>query len=72
MPGRLICPICRQETGSLTRKVAGGVTWIWCFGLFIFTGICCFIPFCVDSCQDTELVCMNCQFVKARQEANCC
>ncbi|MFM7857506.1 MAG: LITAF-like zinc ribbon domain-containing protein [Flammeovirgaceae bacterium] len=56
----------------MTRKVPGGVTWIWCFGLFIFTGICCFFPFCVDSCQDTELVCMNCQCVKARQEANCC
>jgi hypothetical protein len=40
--------------------------------LFIFTGICCCIPFCVDSCQDTELVCVVCQCVKARQEANCC
>lgn len=73
IPGRgLMCPICRRETDNFPRKVPGGVTWIWCFGLFIFTGICCCIPFCVDSCQDTELVCVVCQCVKARQEANCC
>lgn len=68
IPGRgLMCPICRRETDNFPRKVPGGVTWIWCFGLFIFTGICCCIPFCVDSCQDTELVCVVCQCVKARQ-----
>lgn len=72
-PGRgLLCPVCRRETDNFPKKVPGGVTWIWCFGLFIFTGICCCIPFCVDSCQDTEMVCVSCQCVKARIEANCC
>jgi hypothetical protein len=50
---RLVCPKCRQETNNFPKKVPGGVTWIWCFGLFFFTGILCCIPFCVDSCQDT-------------------
>jgi len=54
VPGRgLMCPFCRRETDNFPKKVPGGVTWIWCFGLFIFTGVCCCIPFCVDSCQDT-------------------
>ena len=72
MGAGLMCPCCRRETNNFPKKVAGGVTWIWCFGLFIFTGICCCIPFCVDSCQDTELVCVACQTVKGRIEANCC
>ncbi len=62
----LICPFCRRETDSFPKKSPGGVTWIWCFALFLFTGVCCCIPFCVDSCQDTELVCLTCQQVKAR------
>lgn len=60
------CLLCRRETSSITRKTPGGVTWIWCFVLFVVTGICCCIPFCVDSCQDTEIVCVNCQTVKSR------
>lgn len=53
MGAGLMCPNCRRDTNNFAKKVPGGVTWIWCFGLFIFTGICCCIPFCVDSCQDT-------------------
>lgn len=70
--GRLACPFCRRETENFPKKAPGGVTWIWCFALFLFTGICCCIPFCVDSCQDTLMVCVVCQGVKGRIEANCC
>lgn len=72
LPSRIPCPYCRRETDTFSRKGPGGVTWIWCLGLFIFTGICCCVPFCVDSCQDSIFVCMTCQQIKARSEANCC
>jgi lipopolysaccharide-induced tumor necrosis factor-alpha factor len=66
----VICPLCRQDTASVSRKVAGNVTWIWCFVLLVFTGCCC-IPFFVDSCKDTELVCVVCQSTKSKIPANC-
>ena len=69
----MICPVCRRETDNFPRKVAGGVTWIWCVVLFILTGIfCCWVPFCVDNCQDTQMVCVVCQATKATIPANCC
>ena len=67
-----MCPFCRRETGNIQSKQPGGVTWIWCFALFLCTGLCCCIPFCVDSCKDTVVVCQVCQGVKGRIEANCC
>lgn len=71
-PNGLHCHFCGCWTESFPKKVAGGVTYIWCFALFLLTGIFCCIPFCVDSCQDTNMVCVVCQGVKARIEANCC
>lgn len=70
--GQLHCPFCGRWTESFPKKTAGGVTYIWCFALFLLTGIFCCIPFCVDGCQDTLMVCVICQGVKARIEANCC
>lgn len=70
--GQLHCPFCGRWTESFPKKQAGGVTYIWCFALFLLTGIFCCIPFCVDGCQDTLMVCVICQGVKARIEANCC
>lgn len=70
--GQLHCPFCGRWTDTFPKKVAGGVTYIWCFALFLLTGIFCCIPFCVDGCQDTNMVCVVCQGVKARIEANCC
>lgn len=64
--GMLMCPTCQRETGNITIRAPGGVTWIWCFALFICTGICCCIPFCVDSCKDTVYRCAACQGVKGR------
>ena len=64
--GQLHCPFCGRWTESFPKKVAGGVTYIWCFALFLLTGVFCCIPFCVDGCQDTQMVCVICQGVKAR------
>jgi hypothetical protein len=50
------CPFCGETTESRPRKSAGCVTWCWC----IFLGPLFFVPFCVDGCKDTELVCEKC------------
>lgn len=53
-------------------KKPGGVTYIWCCCLFLFTGILCCIPFCVDSCLDAHLICVRCNNSKQVVPANCC
>lgn len=70
--GQLHCAFCGRWTDSFPKKLAGGVTYIWCLALFLLTGVFCCIPFCVDGCKDTLMVCVNCQREKARIEANCC
>jgi len=68
------CPVCGHETGSMPRKKIGCVAIAWCLCLLFTIGGygLCFIPFCTDSCKDTELVCIKCQTVKSKIEANCC
>ena len=51
--GGTMCPVCNRSTGNISRKAAGLKTWLWCICLWFFTGICCFIPWCTDSCKDT-------------------
>lgn len=67
------CPTCGRLTGNIPRKKTGYVTILWCFCLFFFTGgVGWCYPFCIDSCKDTELVCVKCQSVKSRIPATCC
>lgn len=65
------CPSCGHETGNLPRKKVGCVAISWCVCMLFTTG-CCWIPLCMDGCKDTELVCVKCQTVKSKIEANCC
>ena len=45
---KMICPVCRRDTDSFPRRVAGSTAYLWCFCLFLFTGIlCCWLPFCI-------------------------
>jgi hypothetical protein len=55
------------------RHSAGCVTYSWCVCLFCFTGFFGFwIPFCIDSCYDTEVMCSRCGFVKGVVPGDCC
>lgn len=54
------------------RKKVGCVTMAWCCFLFMITGVCFWVPFCVDSCKDTECVCHSCGLIKTTIPANCC
>jgi lipopolysaccharide-induced tumor necrosis factor-alpha factor len=64
-PMRLVCPHCKFEGFTLLTHQANGLTYIWCCGLFLLTGVLCCIPFCVDSCQATTHHCASCKRVIA-------
>jgi hypothetical protein len=66
------CPACGTSTPNIPRKTVGCGTITWCVILFIATGFLCCIPFCMDGCKDTELVCSKCQMVKTTIQANIC
>lgn len=77
VPGQFLpplspCHFCQQNTNNYLKKIPGGVTWMWCLGLFIFTGICCCLPFCIDGCQDIQMLCANCHGVKGTWESSGC
>ena len=64
------CRICQRNTTTRYEYVSGATTFIWCFIVWFFTGILCFIPFCIDSCKDRRLVCTVCNTIKGRVPAS--
>lgn len=60
-PVALTCPSCRAQIVSCVHYDVGTMAWLLCAIMFIFScWICCFIPFCVDSCKDAIHTCPNC------------
>ncbi|KAJ1373296.1 hypothetical protein KIN20_035657 [Parelaphostrongylus tenuis] len=60
-PMSMVCPHCHHQIVSRISPKSGLLTWVLCGGLALFgCWCCCCIPFCVDSCQDTEHHCPNC------------
>ncbi|XP_029432094.1 lipopolysaccharide-induced tumor necrosis factor-alpha factor homolog [Rhinatrema bivittatum] len=61
-PAVTVCPACHQSITTRVQRSNGLLTWLICGGLAIFGCIlgCCLIPFCIDSCKDTDHFCPNC------------
>ncbi|CAF0771559.1 unnamed protein product [Rotaria sordida] len=60
-PMQCMCPRCGRQIVTRIEKKSGLLVWIICGVLFLLgLWICCFIPFCIDSCRDTEHYCPSC------------
>lgn len=66
------CPSCKQRVNSVPDSRAGKVAWLWCFTLFVFTGICCCVPFMVDGCKNVQQRCPNCNEIIKTDYVTCC
>ncbi|TNN69457.1 Lipopolysaccharide-induced tumor necrosis factor-alpha factor [Liparis tanakae] len=64
VPGHMTCPHCGNTVVTQVEHTSGLLTWLVCgvLGIFLFWP-CCFIPFCVDSCQDVKHTCPICNNV---------
>ncbi|XP_038619507.1 LITAF domain-containing protein [Tachyglossus aculeatus] len=63
VPARVTCPSCHQSVVTRIVHHVGLMAWLISGGLCLvgcWLG-CCLIPFCVDSCQDVDHFCPNCQ-----------
>ena len=62
----MTCPNCRAQIQTAVDYEAGSKTWLWCFVLFLITGVCCFLAFLIDSCKDAVHRCPSCQTIVGR------
>ncbi len=66
-PQEMACPNCSEHVVTETRLKTSVLTWIVFGVLFalgfitVVTWFLCWIPFCVDACQDVDHVCPNCK-----------
>jgi len=65
-PMSMACPHCRASIVTTTHYEVGGMTWLMCMLLFIFTGCCFWIAFIIDDCKDVVHTCPNCRAVVGR------
>ncbi|CAO1323496.1 unnamed protein product [Diamesa serratosioi] len=55
------CPSCRATITTTVRHEAGNKTHLFALGLcLIGCWPCCLYPYCIDSCQNANHTCPNC------------
>ena len=66
------CQFCGTNTGNMIRKKVGCTAILWGLFLLWLTGFLCCLPCCMDSCKDTEIVCIKCNQIKNEIPASFC
>lgn len=59
----MVCPHCHHEIDTATKSAPSKIAWLSCL-ILCLVGCnlgCCFIPFCMDDCMNTEHNCPNCK-----------
>lgn len=59
------CLVCNIDTPSYSTKGFGTKAYVWAGVLCLFTGCCCWIPFVIDDCKETQILCSKCNNKKA-------
>eukprot|EP00112_Aurelia_sp_Birch-Aquarium-sp1_P025553 Seg855.5 transcript_id=Seg855.5/GoldUCD/mRNA.D3Y31 product="Lipopolysaccharide-induced tumor necrosis factor-alpha factor" protein_id=Seg855.5/GoldUCD/D3Y31 len=61
-PVTMICPSCKAQIVTAVTYEPGTFAYMLFFLMCIFGfWICCFFPFCIDSCKDSIHSCPNCR-----------
>ncbi|XP_013107548.1 lipopolysaccharide-induced tumor necrosis factor-alpha factor homolog [Stomoxys calcitrans] len=58
-PVILTCPQCRCRNKTKIRRRANAKTHLAC--LLLFWSMCCFVPYCIDSCNNLDHFCPTCE-----------
>jgi len=67
---KIVCPNCKKEVDTIVSVENSTLVWVLCIILFIFTGICCFIPFLISSLKEYVHYCPSCRREIARKKRN--
>jgi hypothetical protein len=66
------CQKCGHNGNGAISYRTGTTACLWGIGLFMFTGIFCWIPCVCEGCKDIDIYCGKCGYRKAIVEAECC
>lgn len=68
LPISCTCPTCHEPITTQVHHENGTLTWLLCVILCIFTLICFFIPFLINSLKDIVHTCPNCHNVVGKRQ----
>lgn len=59
---KVVCPSCGKKVDTIVKYQASKMTHLYAIlmGICLFFVCGCFIPYCVNSCQDASHRCPNC------------
>ena len=68
-----MCKYCKEETNSIVNRTPGKAVVYWILFLCLFTaGLLFFVPFLMEGCKDTIVICTKCNQRKHKIEAEMC
>lgn len=66
------CLMCNRNTKQIMKRTIGRVNMQWMLCLCMIVGVFGLLALCHEDFKDIEIVCVNCQTVKASIPVACC